>query len=328
MSDTYLGYLGYILAGAALLLFTASILLTKLASHRLDLGLGFLVATTANVVFSALAFAVQMGLRGDALLWNAQAFWLFAAAGAFATYLGRFFFYESVVRFGPAKASIFQISSPLFTALMAWLLLGERLSVLAALGMLMTIAGLMLVSYKPGFFSRRNAVVVMPPDGGPAPAALKSSVMQRAMGRVMQSVFLLGVGSSMAYAIGNVLRGSAVRGWNEPVLGALVGALSGLALHLLFSTGKREIMQRLRTADRGGLALFALIGVSTISAQICVIGAMRYIPLSVATLVTLCTPILVFPLSHLLFKNQDKITAVTLAGSGLTLLGIAIIVMR
>lgn len=323
MSDTSLGYL---LAGAALLLFTASILLTKLASHRLDLGLGFLVATTANVVFSGLAFAVQLGLRGDALQWNAQAFWLFAAAGTFATYLGRFFFYESVVRFGPAKASIFQISSPLFTALMAWLLLGEGLSVLVALGMLMTIAGLMLVSYKPGFFSRRGAAVVMAPDGGPA--ALHATVMQRAMRCVMQSVFLLGVGSSMAYAIGNVLRGWAVRGWNEAVLGALVGALSGLALHLLFSTGKREIMQRLRAADRGGLALFALIGVATISAQICVIGAMRYIPLSIATLVTLCTPILVFPLSHLLFKNQDRITVVTLAGSGLTLLGIAIIVMR
>src|SRR3954463_8749575 len=101
MSDTFLGYL---LASGALLLFTASILVTKVASHRLDLGLGFLIATTANVVFSGLAFGVQMGLRGDALQWNAQAFWLFAAAGAFATYLGRFFFYESVVRFGPAKA--------------------------------------------------------------------------------------------------------------------------------------------------------------------------------------------------------------------------------
>ena len=325
MSDTSLGYL---LASAALLLFTASILVTKLASHRLDLGLGFLVATTANVVFSGLAFGVQMGLRGDALQWNAQAFWLFAAAGAFATYLGRFFFYESVVRFGPAKASIFQISSPLFTALMAWLLLGERLSVLVALGMLMTVAGLMLVSYKPGFFSRRAAAVIVVPEGGPAPAAATSTLMRRMMRHLMQSVFLLGVGSSMAYAVGNVLRGSAVRGWNEPVLGALVGAVSGLALHLLFSAGKREIAARLRAADRGGVALFALIGASTISAQICVIAAMRYIPLSVATLVTLCTPILVFPLSCLLFKDRDAIKATTLAGSGLTLLGIAIIVMR
>ncbi|MCZ8257145.1 MAG: EamA family transporter, partial [Polaromonas sp.] len=120
MSDSLLGYL---LASGALLLFTASILITKVASSRLDLGLGFLIATATNVVFSALVLLVQMSLRQEGLGWDLRAFFMFAAAGAFSTYLGRWFFYESVVRFGPAKASIFQISSPLFTALMAWLLL-------------------------------------------------------------------------------------------------------------------------------------------------------------------------------------------------------------
>jgi drug/metabolite transporter (DMT)-like permease len=325
MSDPLLGYL---LASGALLLFTASILITKAASSRLDLGLGFLIATSTNVAFSALALLVQMQLRTDALQWNLPAFFMFAAAGGFSTYLGRWFFYESVVRFGPAKASIFQISSPLFTAMMAWLLLGERLTSLVALGMVMTIAGLMLVSCKPDFFSRRSSpVAAMAPDGEPAPA-VGSMEKPPAMQRLMQSVLLLGMGSSLAYAIGNVLRGSAVRSWNEPILGALIGAACGLALQVAFSAGKGAMVARVRAASRSGMALFATIGVTTISAQMCAIGAMRYIPLSVATLVTLCTPILVFPLSHLLFKNQDKITAITLAGSGLTLLGIFIIVMR
>jgi len=324
MSDTYLGYL---LASGALLLFTASILITKAASSRLDLGLGFLVATSTNVVFSALALLVQSQLRSDSLQWNLPAFCMFAAAGGFSTYLGRWFFYESVVRFGPAKASIFQISSPLFTAMMAWLLLGERLTLLVALGMVMTIAGLILVSCKPDVFSRRSSAAAVAADGEPAPASVKLE-NSRAMQRLMQSVLILGMGSSLAYAIGNVLRGSAVRSWNEPVLGALIGATCGLVLQLAFSADKSGIASRLRAASRSGLALFSTIGVTTIAAQMCAIGAMRYIPLSVATLVTLCTPILVFPLSHLLFKNQDRITAITLAGSGLTLLGIAIIVMR
>jgi drug/metabolite transporter (DMT)-like permease len=324
MSDPLLGYL---LASGALLLFTASILITKAASSRLDLGLGFLIATSTNVAFSALALLVQMQLRTDALQWNLPAFFMFAAAGGFSTYLGRWFFYESVVRFGPAKASIFQISSPLFTAMMAWLLLGERLTPLVALGMVMTIAGLILVSSKPDFFSRRGPVAAVVPDGEPAPAVAQME-KPLAMQRLMQSVLLLGMGSSLAYAIGNVLRGSAVRSWNEPILGALIGAACGLALQVAFSADKRVIVSRVRAASRSGMALFATIGVTTISAQMCAIGAMRYIPLSVATLVTLCTPILVFPLSHLLFKNQDKVTAVTLVGSGLTLLGIFIIVMR
>lgn len=316
MSETILGYL---LATGALLLFTTSTLVTKAASSRINLSLGFLISTSTNVVFSALALAVQLGMRSRGLEWNAQAFWLFAVAGGFATYLGRWFFYESVVRFGPAKASIFQISSPLFTALMAWVVLGERLTPLVAAGMFMTLGGLILVSSKPGSFSRSKPAVGLT-QGQPVKATVHE--------RVLQSVLLLGLGSSLAYAIGNVLRGTAVRAWNEPVVGALVGAVFGLALHLMFTPGKREILSRLRAASRNGIWLYVLIGVCTISAQIATIGAMRYIPLSVATLITLCTPLLVFPLSHWLFKNQGDITASVLLGSVLALLGIFIIVMR
>ncbi|UUZ73608.1 DMT family transporter [Polaromonas sp. P1(28)-8] len=321
MSDALVGYL---LAAGALLLFTTSTLVTKAASSRIQLGLGFLIATVVNVGFSALVFAVHLAVQGRSVQWNTRAFWLFVLAGAFSTYLGRWFFYESVVRFGPARASIFQVSSPLFAALMAWLLLGERLTLLVAGGMAMAIGGLVLVSYKPGFISRRLAVVNTVSSPGSPPMTIKPTVHER----LLQSALLLGLGSSLAYAIGNVLRGAAVRDWNEPILGALAGAVCGLVLHLAFSPGKRELVARLRAASRSGAWLYALIGVCTISAQICVISSMRYIPLAIATLVTLCTPLLVFPLSHLLFKDQEEITATTLLGSALTLLGILIIVMR
>ncbi len=316
MSETVIGYL---LAIAALLLFTTAIFSTKVAASRIDLGLGFLIATATNVIFSAIALCVQLLVRERGVDWNWPAFWLFALAGGFSTYLGRWFFYESVVRFGAAKASVFQISSPLFTALMAWLLLGERLTLLVVLGMVMTIGGLVLVSYKPGVFARKAA-----PLGQDFPVAVKPSLHQR----LMQSFLLLGLGSSLAYAVGNILRGSAVRSWNEPVLGALAGALCGLALHLAFSSGKRGMLSNFHTISRSGAWLYALVGVSTISAQMCMIASMRYIPLSVATLVTLCTPLLIFPINHWFFKNEDDVTAVTLVGGMLTLLGIAIIVLR
>ena len=313
MTDTTLGYL---LAATALLFFTTGTLVTRAASTRLDLSLGFLVATAVNVAFSGAALLVQWWLRPQDITWDTHAFWLFALAGVFSTYLGRFFFYESVVRFGPAKASVFQVSSPLFTALIAWLMLGEAISVVVAAGMVLTIGGLVLVSAKPGAKApAANAVPVAHVETGP-------------MARLLRSVLLLGLFSSLAYAVGNVLRGAAIRSWNEPVLGALVGAVFGLALHLLFSSGRRGLPGRLRNASPSGIALFALIGVTTISAQMCTIAAMRYIPLSVATLVTLCTPILVFPLSHWLYRNQDEITVRTLAGSALTLFGIFVIVMR
>ncbi|MDB5744016.1 MAG: protein of unknown function transrane [Polaromonas sp.] len=317
MSDTVLGYL---LSTGGLLLFSAGILVAKAASTQINLGLGFLIATTTNVVFSALAFAVQWWLRADGLQWNGYAFGLFAASGVFATYLGRWFFYESVARFGAAKASIFQVSSPLFTALIAWSLLGEKISSWVGFGMVMTIAGLMLVGYKPGFFAGGKK----PPPSPSGQAQVKESLHARLLG----SVLLLGLGSSLAYAVGNVLRGTAVRAWNEPILGALTGAVAGLLLHLLFSSGKQNFMQTLKSARRSGVWLYGLLGVLTISAQMCVIASMRYIPLSVATLVTLCTPLLIFPLNYLIFKDKEAITPVTLLGSALTMMGIVIVVLR
>ena len=313
MTDSQLGYL---LSFGSLLLFSVAILATKSASNRIPLALGFVIATVVNVAFSALMLAVHLVWRGTGLQWNGAAFWLFAGAGVFSTYLGRWFFYESVVRFGPAKASIFQVSSPLFTALMAWLLLGERLRPLVALGMFMAIGGLMLVSYKPGFFARRSA-------------REPSQVGGAGLGQmVLKSVFLLGLGSSFAYAVGNVMRGLAIRSWPEPIVGALIGAVAGLALHLAFSRDKAGLVARLRSVDRKGARFYALIGVCTISAQICVIAAMRFIPLSVVTLITLCTPVFVFPASHFLFKTKGEFTTATLLGSTIALLGVAIIVMR
>ena len=307
---------GYVLAVAALVLFTSGILVTKVASTRINLSLGFLIATSTNVVFAALAFGVQLALHREGVQWNWRGFVLFALAGAFSTYLGRWFFYEAVVRFGPSRASVFQVSSPLFTAMMAWLFLGEQLTAWLVGGMVVTIAGLMLVSYRPGSFVRSAAH-----DAAAEPS-------HTLLARLLQSVFMLGLGSSLAYAIGNVMRGTGVRVWNEPILGALLGAVFGLGLHLVFSSGKRGMLAGLRSASRSGAWLYALMGVTTISAQICTIAAMRFIPLSIATLITLCTPVLVFPLSHLLFKNSEGIGRTTLIGCAMTLLGIFVIVLR
>jgi drug/metabolite transporter (DMT)-like permease len=319
--------LGHLLAALSLLSFTAAILLTRIASSRLPLSLGFLVATSVNVVFAALALAAQLVLRGEGVQWNWPALALFAGAGCFSTWLGRWFFYESVVRFGPARASIFQVSSPLFTALIAWLFLGERLAPGVLIGMAFTIMGLALVG---GVFKAPTSHKTVAMDLAPGRMGQRDPnvALPAPRGRMLHSMLVLGTISSLAYAIGNLLRGSAVRAWNEPILGALAGAVLGLLLQLAFSTDKSTLGKQFKNASRSGLGFFALIGVATISGQILSIGAMRYIPLSVAAVVTLCTPLLVFPLSRLLFKNQEPMSTSLLAGSAMTLIGIAVIVLR
>ena len=309
--------LGFAFALAALAMFSINIVLTKLAMARLALGVGFLIAVIVNVLFGALVVVVQLVLRDEPLQFEAYAFVMFLLSGAFTTYLGRWFFFEAVARLGAARASTFQVSSPLFTAIIAWIALGERISVPVALAMLVVVYGLYLVGVKPGAW-RAGARAV--PDASRS----RTARLRVALG----SGAVLGAGSSLAYAVGNVLRGAAIHRWNEPALGALVGAIMGVALHMTLSRETRDLRRALRAADRVGILLYASCGVLTISAQMLTIAAMSSIPVSIAALITLCSPLIVFPLSYMLFRADERITPRLLAGSALALAGIAVIVLR
>ena len=316
--------LGYLLSGCALLSFTAAILLTKKASSLLPMGLGFLIATATNVLFAALAFGAHLAAGHEMPQWNGTAIACFAGAGVLSTYLGRWFFYESVVLWGPAKASIFQVSNPLFTALVAWLALGEVLPPSTFLGMAMAVAGLILISVNPmqagAQASSTNQASVPQADTGAQRAALWA--------RWRSSILVLGLGSSLAYSLGNVLRGAAIRDWNEPLLGGLLGALSGLLLHFCFMPDKRQLLGQIRQAPQLGVWLFALLGTCTIAGQIFSIAAMRHVPISVTNLVSLCSPLLVIPLSRVLYKNEGKVTLDVVLGAVLTVAGVGWVLIR
>jgi drug/metabolite transporter (DMT)-like permease len=309
---------GEALALAALLLFSCNIILTKVASGRLALNAGFVVAVIMNIVFSALLFAIELALRSRALQWDWFGMLLYALAGAFSTYLGRWFFFESIARLGPAKASIFQVSSPLFTVIVAWVVLAETLTTAAVGAIALAVIGLLLVSASP-----RDLMRALARRSTPASATMHSD--WRAL---LRSGLMLGLASSAAYAVGNVLRGAGSRRWDEPVLGALIGAIAAILLQLALTRDNARNWRTLREADRVGILLFAISGSMTITAQMCVISAMGYLPVAVVALITLCTPILVLPMSYFVLGNQEGITARTLFGGALVLGGIAFLVLR
>ena len=107
---------------------------------------------------------------------------------------------------------------------------------------------------------------------------------------------------------------------------SITGAVAGLALHPAFIAGKTQLLGRPLRADPRGVWLYAGLGLCAIAAQMCLIGSMGYMP--VTAMLTLCTPVLVFPLGYWLFKDQDAITFATLLGTALTVAGMAIIVLR
>lgn len=320
--------MGELLAVVALTLFSTNVVLTRVASGKLGIYFGFLISMLVNVLFSLLLLAGRLLVSPIPLEWNGYGFALFLGAGFFSTYLGRWLLYDSIARLGPSKASTFQASNPLFTVILAWTFLNESLGPLDVTAIGSIIFGLLLVSYVRGFFSKRD-LTNQDIDSVPRqPTANKLDMFITSRPKaLLQSGIALGVFSAASYAMGNVLRGAAIQTWNEPIVGALIGATLGCILHLITGPKVTHLWAQLKTADRTGVYLYAATGILTIIAQICVIASMHYIPVSIASLITMSTPVLVTPLSYFLLDNQEGISLQTIIGILFVLSGISLILL-
>jgi drug/metabolite transporter (DMT)-like permease len=228
----------------------------------------------------------------------------FVLAGVCSTFLARWLFYACIEAYGPARASLFHLTSPLVTALLGFALLDERLSWIVVAAMVAVTIGL--------------AIVAMSPRDLSAPVRAKRRY----------AVVWLGVGASVGYAIGNVLRGYGVAHWNEAIAGTLVGAVSALALQLAITAMSREGLRPIARADRRGLAIYATMGVTTVSAQALTIAAMALAPVALVSLITLSTPLLILPFSLTMLRHEERIGLRMVAGTLLAVGGMAVIILR
>ena len=307
--------MGEALAFIALVFYSVNIILTKVASRRIDIDLGYEFSNTVIVATAAIVVLLQAAWTGAFPTWDWDAALAFALAGIFTTFLGRWLSFESIMLFGPARSSLFQLIVPLFTAIIAAIVLGERLSTLTLWGIPITLGGLFLTVYVPGTFAR---AMVRTAAGADRPALLRL---------IGASSVVLGSGFALCYSIGNILRGAGMRTWNEPVLGGLLGAISGLLLYKLVTPRRGSLRARLAAADRIGVRIFALMGTLNMGAQVLGIMAMHYIPVSVTSLIVSCMPVLVIPMSVFFLKNQEGITRRTVIGTAVTIAGIAMILL-
>jgi drug/metabolite transporter (DMT)-like permease len=133
--------------------------------------------------------------------------------------------------------------------------------------------------------------------------------------------------SAAAYAAGNVLRAHALDAWREPVLGGLVGALAGTLVYALLHVRVRDL-RRAEPLPASGVLLWTLAGILTISAQISVIGATGYLPVAIVLVISSSLPLVVVPVSLLVLRNVEALSATTLVGTGLMLLGVSGILLK
>lgn len=298
--------MGITLALLAMLCFASNIIIVRAAAARMTVDTGFTVLLVVNVLCISLAYVVQALLRQAPLVlqWRGAAW--FAASGIIGIFLGRRMLLDAVIALGAARASVLHSSSPVFTLIGAWLIVGERLGAFELGVMAFVILGLWITQ--------------MPGSGQAAGAKPASGVLRRGV--------LIGLLAVVGFGMGNALRGAAMRSWNEAIFGTLIATVAALTCHLVSIRDWGKIGESLRNGDRRGLALFAASGVATAGGSMLTTYAMDYVEIAIATLITFSTPLVVFPVSVLFLGNREGLSLRTATGAAMVLTGIVLLALR
>ena len=295
-------------------IYGASMVTIAAAAKEMSSGPGSLLAAAAavpvGITIVLIQWTVGPGVKVPTL-WSVVSF---ALAGICSTYIGRWLVFKSIERLGPSGSAGLQTISPLITAALGWIFLGEVIGTIGFVGIALGIAGLLAMSIGIDRSQRKTV----------RPALVMREGSRHSF---MSATLLIGVGSAAAYSLSHVFRASGVRQWNEALMGALIGAMAGLLVLALANRERMPEYVRQARSNPKAARIFLGVGCFQFLAQALVIASMKYIPASMTALITMCTPLVVLPVSYLAFGNHERLSWVTVLGITITLTGITLVVL-
>jgi drug/metabolite transporter (DMT)-like permease len=258
------------------------------------------------LVAAVLAVGLHWALRGEPLPSTATArAWLWLPlSGVIGLALGDASLFRAYVRIGPALSMLVFSTTPVFTTLLGYALLGERLTAAEGLGMAVTLLGIAWVVSEP---KRR--------DFHGAGTSYRAGLLFAAGGALGQALGLLtaklGLAEGVAAQSANVLR--------------LLGAAAAVWVAAFF-TGAAERTRRLYREDRRA-SLFTLAGTTSgpIFGVWLSLVAIERAPLGIASTLMGLTPIFLLPVARLFFFEPISYRAVL--GTVVAISGAAILLL-
>ncbi len=297
--------MGVTFALLSMVCFASNILISRHAMARMPVDSGFFIVLGTNIVAGLVLFGAELMVRTTPFVFQWKESGLFIVGGTIGAFLGRRLLFDTVRLLGPARTSVFHSCAPVPTLVFAWVIVGETLGWYELALMAVVLAGLWITH---------------PPQRDDTISRADRATLRRGM--VFGLLTITGFGAS------NALRGLAMRSWNEAIFGALLGGTAAFLMQVLITRDWGRIAEGFRKGGRAGVLLYFASGLATMGGAILIITAMNYMEIALATLITHTTPLVVFPVSLVLYRNREGLTPRTVAGVLLVLLGIALLALR
>ena len=290
--------LGVALAFLSAMGFGSGQILVRVITQRVPIPLATFLAVLISTLLN-LSLAIVLDLHGFREISLEALGWL-AFLGGIAVVGGRLLNFNAISMVGAARAAPFSSSSPIFAAILAIVLLGERPGPLVGFGTLIVACGLTLVGW--GGARGRGGLPGMNP---------------RVLG------YFLAAGAAVAFATSNVVSKHVVSDFTSPLVAAGVSLLLGLIL-LSALTGRVVMKEIARCPPTYGL-LCLLAGVFQGLAQLSLLEALSRAPVTMVTPIYASSPLLTIVMAHLFLRRLERVNLFIVAGALSTVGGVIMV---
>lgn len=334
---------GVLLALSAAACFGLSNAIGRIAIARSSVyttALWTLVPSTAVLPLVVVAFALN-GIIGPA---DVASLPFFVGAGVCGDFVARLSLIGAVERLGASRAVAFRILAPLVSLAAGLLLLGERLTWQAALGIGFMLVGITVVQYDGLRRDRRSALV---DAAAPAPAVPESrhgtddttatgspsrprpaapvAVDADEAGRSwVRTGLVYGLSAGVAFGLADILRKAGVNAGGQPVFGAFASAATGMALYL--TVALRHGVRRHLQPPRDAYVPLVGAGTAILCAVVLLLSALQRIPVALGSTISGTQVFFAMFFARQFNQSLEHVSLRVVAGGVLAFTGFALVV--
>ena len=229
---------------------------------------------------------------------KSRAFPYFVIAGMFSPALVRWLYFISLDRIGPSVSSSIMATGPAFTAVIALMLLNEKITLQIGLGILIIIGGIVL-------FERDMH---------------NGAEIDKRSSKDLKFPLL----SALFFSFAIVARKMGLNLLNSPLFGVTVGFGTSLIIYLIVCLGLKKLRVSI-SIKKEDVPLFCAAGISLTAAWLTMFYALSYGDAIIVTPLANLHPLFVLILSYVFLGKAERITRGTVIGAFVVVAGVFLI---
>ena len=297
--------IGVVLGLATGALFAAGSVLARIGQRHRPQDDGLLMTILVNGFVLGL-----ISLTVTAPPWSTAGVIGLAVGGVLGSVMGRFANLRAVRLVGATRSSAFMTGSPLVAAVAGWLVLGEGVEVLDAVGGLIVIGGLLALV-------RARAT----------PTSVLDGVAAQADPRTRRLGFIFAAAAPVFFGLGFVVKKWGLIRFDDGVVGALIGSLAALTVVVTLDLLAGRIGRRARENFGQIPWWFVGAGVAMSGALLTQFAAFSYLDAWLVGVIQGTQGIFALALGWIFIREEERIdgwiaASVILVAIGVTLIGI------